>query len=262
MFDPPPELHARFEAALAAIRPHLGAEHPMLIGGRDERAPRQFAVASPIDTRIVLGRFQAGEDLHARAAVAAAARGIPGVGARPVAGARARSCGARSNSSRRASTSSARCWRSRSARTGWRRSAKRRRRPTSSRTTATQMEANDGYVEADGGRPAAGLRQREPERAAALRPVARDRAVQLSVRAVGRPRGRGAGRRQHRRVQGGVDDAVERAPAGRCVPRRGRAARRVQLRDRAGRVHRRGADPASRRGGRHVHRQLTRSACT
>ncbi len=44
MFDPPPELHARFEAALAAIRPHLGAEHPMLIGGRDERAPRQFAV--------------------------------------------------------------------------------------------------------------------------------------------------------------------------------------------------------------------------
>ena len=77
MFDPPPELHARFEAALAAIRPHLNAEHPMLIGGRDERALRQFAVASPIDTRIVLGRFQAGEDLHARAAVAAAAAAFP-----------------------------------------------------------------------------------------------------------------------------------------------------------------------------------------
>jgi len=77
MFDPPPELHARFEAALAAIRPHLDAEHAMLIGGRDERAPRQFAVASPIDTRIVLGRFQAGEDLHARAAVAAAAAAFP-----------------------------------------------------------------------------------------------------------------------------------------------------------------------------------------
>jgi len=83
MFDPPPELHARFEAALAAIRPHLGAEHPMLIGGRDERAPRQFAVASPIDTRIVLGRFQAGEDLHARAAVAAAAQAFPAWAATP-----------------------------------------------------------------------------------------------------------------------------------------------------------------------------------
>ena len=72
MFDPPAELHARFDAALGALRACLGAEHAMLIGGRDERAPRQFAVRSPIDTRVVLGRFQAGEDVHARAAVAAA----------------------------------------------------------------------------------------------------------------------------------------------------------------------------------------------
>jgi 1-pyrroline-5-carboxylate dehydrogenase len=77
MFDPPPELHARFEAALAAIRGHLDREHPMLIGGRDEHAPRQFAVTSPIDTRVVLGRFQAGEDTHARAAVAAAKAAYP-----------------------------------------------------------------------------------------------------------------------------------------------------------------------------------------
>ena len=77
MFDPPPELHVRFEAALAAVRAHLGGEHPMSIGGRDERAPRQFAVTSPIDTRVVLGRFQAGEDTHARAAVAAAKAAYP-----------------------------------------------------------------------------------------------------------------------------------------------------------------------------------------
>ena len=37
----------------------------MLIGGRDVRAPRQFDAHSPIDTRMVLGRFQAGEDVHA-----------------------------------------------------------------------------------------------------------------------------------------------------------------------------------------------------
>ncbi|HTP97989.1 MAG TPA: aldehyde dehydrogenase family protein [Casimicrobiaceae bacterium] len=77
MFDPPPALHDGFERALAAIRANLGGEHAMLIGGRDERAPRQFAVHSPIDTRVVLGRFQSGEDLHARAAIAAA-RGAGG----------------------------------------------------------------------------------------------------------------------------------------------------------------------------------------
>jgi len=77
MFDPPPELHVRFEAALDAIRAHLGGEHAMLIGGRDERAPRQFSVRSPIDTRDELGRFQAGEDVHAHAAVAAAGKAYP-----------------------------------------------------------------------------------------------------------------------------------------------------------------------------------------
>ena len=72
MFDPPPALHDGFERALTAIRGNLGGEHAMLIGGADTRAPRQFAVASPIDTRVVLGRFQAGEDVHANAAVDAA----------------------------------------------------------------------------------------------------------------------------------------------------------------------------------------------
>src|SRR5690606_9973995 len=49
----------------------------------DERAPRQFAVRSPIDTRTVLGRFQAGEDVHARAAVAAARAAFPAWSATP-----------------------------------------------------------------------------------------------------------------------------------------------------------------------------------
>ena len=39
MFDPPPELHSRFDAALAAIRGRLGSEHAMLIGGANVRAP-------------------------------------------------------------------------------------------------------------------------------------------------------------------------------------------------------------------------------
>jgi 1-pyrroline-5-carboxylate dehydrogenase len=77
MFDPPAELHTRFEAALAAIRPRLGAEHAMLIDGGNPRAPRQFETKSPIDSRIVLGRFQAGAATDAEAAVAAAQRAFP-----------------------------------------------------------------------------------------------------------------------------------------------------------------------------------------
>ena len=83
MFDPPAALHDRFDAAVGVLRGQLGAEHAMLIGGRDERAPRQFPVRSPIDTRVVLGRFQAGEDVHARAAVAAAQAAFPAWAATP-----------------------------------------------------------------------------------------------------------------------------------------------------------------------------------
>jgi len=78
MFDPPPELHTRFEKALTALRSHLGGEHAMLIGGASERAPLQFDVRSPSDARVVLGRFQAGDPRHAAAAVAAAQRAFAG----------------------------------------------------------------------------------------------------------------------------------------------------------------------------------------
>src|SRR2546421_10174244 len=77
MFDPPPELHARFEDALASVRSFLGAEHPMLIGGHDQRAPRQFDVKSPIDIRVPLGRFEAGDAKHAMAALDAAQTALP-----------------------------------------------------------------------------------------------------------------------------------------------------------------------------------------
>jgi 1-pyrroline-5-carboxylate dehydrogenase len=83
MFDPPPALHERFEAALAVVRSHLGAEHPMLINGRDERARVRFDAKSPIDTRVVLGRFQAGDVAHASAAAEAAKAAFPRWAATP-----------------------------------------------------------------------------------------------------------------------------------------------------------------------------------
>ena len=75
MFDPPAELHEGFEAGAGG--------HPRQSRRRacDADRRRRFDARrgnlrerSPIDTRIVLGRFQAGEDLHADAAVAAARR--------------------------------------------------------------------------------------------------------------------------------------------------------------------------------------------
>ncbi|GIK87349.1 MAG: 1-pyrroline-5-carboxylate dehydrogenase [Betaproteobacteria bacterium] len=83
MFDPPPQLHARFDEALVTVRTYAGAEHAMLIGGRDERAARQFELRSPIDVRNVLGRFQAGDAEHASAAVAAARSAFPAWSATP-----------------------------------------------------------------------------------------------------------------------------------------------------------------------------------
>jgi len=83
MFDPPPELHARFEDALASVRSFLGATHPMLIGGRDQRAQRQFNVKSPIDSRLLLGRFEAGDATHAAAAIEAAKTAFPAWAATP-----------------------------------------------------------------------------------------------------------------------------------------------------------------------------------
>ena len=93
MFDPPPELHARFDAAVAALRQHLGAEHALAIGGRDERAAQQFEVRSPIDTRVVIGRFQAGDAVARRRRGRGGEARIPRLGGDAVGGSRRACCG-------------------------------------------------------------------------------------------------------------------------------------------------------------------------
>jgi acyl-CoA reductase-like NAD-dependent aldehyde dehydrogenase len=74
MFNPPEEMHVRFEAALAKVRAGLGAEHPMLIDGEDVRTPRYRTVRSPVDQRVQLGRFAIGDAADVDRAVAAARR--------------------------------------------------------------------------------------------------------------------------------------------------------------------------------------------
>jgi 1-pyrroline-5-carboxylate dehydrogenase len=84
MFDPPEEMHERFEAALAAARGHLGATHELFIDGRDVAAARTYAKYSPIDQRILLGRFPLGDAADVDAAMAAARRAFDGWRATPM----------------------------------------------------------------------------------------------------------------------------------------------------------------------------------
>jgi 1-pyrroline-5-carboxylate dehydrogenase len=78
MFNPPEELHTRFEAALARVRAGLGADHAMLIDGKDVFTERKFEDRNPASTDEVLGTFQKGDEKSADAALAAARRAFPG----------------------------------------------------------------------------------------------------------------------------------------------------------------------------------------
>jgi 1-pyrroline-5-carboxylate dehydrogenase len=78
MFDPPEEMHARFEAALAEVRAALGATHAMHVGGRDAAAARTYEKRSPVDRRLVVGHFPLGEASDVDRAMAAAKAAFPG----------------------------------------------------------------------------------------------------------------------------------------------------------------------------------------
>ena len=77
MFNPPEEMHERFEKALAAVRGRLGQTHPMFIDGRDVPAAASDEHASPIDRDLKLGRFPLASAAEVDAALAAAHRSFP-----------------------------------------------------------------------------------------------------------------------------------------------------------------------------------------
>ncbi|BCU70169.1 aldehyde dehydrogenase family protein [Stygiolobus caldivivus] len=54
------EFHQEFEKALEKVR--LGEEYPILIGGEEVRTGKTFEVRSPIDTSLVIGRFQMADE--------------------------------------------------------------------------------------------------------------------------------------------------------------------------------------------------------
>jgi 1-pyrroline-5-carboxylate dehydrogenase len=78
MFNPPEELHTRFDDALAKARASLGKEYGMIINGKETFAAEKFEDRSPTDTGVVLGVFQKGTEKDAHAALAAARKAFPG----------------------------------------------------------------------------------------------------------------------------------------------------------------------------------------
>jgi hypothetical protein len=60
MFNPPEELHTRFDEALAEVKAGSGKEHGMIIDGKERFADEKFEDRSPINTDWVLGIFQKG----------------------------------------------------------------------------------------------------------------------------------------------------------------------------------------------------------
>lgn len=77
MFNPPEELHTRFEDALKNVKAHLGEEHTMFIDGKEVRIDDKFEDRSPVDTGVVLGIFQKGGAEIASQAIAAAKKAFP-----------------------------------------------------------------------------------------------------------------------------------------------------------------------------------------
>lgn len=77
MFNPPEELHARYDQALAAQKAHLGREYAMWIDGREVFAEEKFEDRTPINTEVVLAVMQKGNAEHARQALAAARKAFP-----------------------------------------------------------------------------------------------------------------------------------------------------------------------------------------
>jgi 1-pyrroline-5-carboxylate dehydrogenase len=77
------DLHRELDHAIVRVREDFGRTYPMMIDGRPVEAGSQFDDESPIDTRIVLGRFQQGGRADVQAAIDAARAAYPAWSALP-----------------------------------------------------------------------------------------------------------------------------------------------------------------------------------
>lgn len=77
MFDPPEELHRRFDAALQRVRGALGGSYPLYVAGADRRAERTAAKHTPTDCDVLIGTFAAASAADADRALRAAHQSWP-----------------------------------------------------------------------------------------------------------------------------------------------------------------------------------------
>ena len=77
MFNPPEELHTRFEEGLKNVKADLGKEYSMIINNKDVFAEEKFEDHSPVNTDWVLAVMQKGNQQHAQQALAAARKAFP-----------------------------------------------------------------------------------------------------------------------------------------------------------------------------------------
>lgn len=85
MYDPPEELHERFEQALGLVRAGLGARHSLWIDGREVPGASEVERASPIDANLKLGRFALAGEAEVETAMRAATAAFPAWRATPAA---------------------------------------------------------------------------------------------------------------------------------------------------------------------------------
>jgi 1-pyrroline-5-carboxylate dehydrogenase len=78
MFNPPEELHTRFDQALAKLRSNFGQEHAIIIDGKEVLTAEKFEDRNPANTDVLLGVFQKGGIPEANAAIAAARKAFKG----------------------------------------------------------------------------------------------------------------------------------------------------------------------------------------
>lgn len=78
MFDPPPEMHARFDAALRDVRSTLGQRHALHINGQDIQTQDAREKRSPINREWLLGSFAQATGADVNRAMQAAKNAFPG----------------------------------------------------------------------------------------------------------------------------------------------------------------------------------------
>jgi 1-pyrroline-5-carboxylate dehydrogenase len=77
MFNPPQELHDKFDAALVIAKTKFGKDYPMVINGQERFAEAKHEAYSPVNREWHLGTFQKGTAQDVDDAIAAARASLP-----------------------------------------------------------------------------------------------------------------------------------------------------------------------------------------